>query len=91
MIEADRFVLVYVDTPLDVCEGRDVKGLYQKARRGELQGFTGVNDPYEPPEAPELRLTTTNCTPEDNARRIIRYLMEKGFLVDSMVQGETVR
>ena len=91
MIEADRFVLVYVDTPLDVCEGRDVKGLYQKARRGELQGFTGVNDPYEPPEAPELRLTTTDCTPEDNAWKIVSYLVERGFLVDSMVRGETVR
>jgi bifunctional enzyme CysN/CysC len=51
-----RFVEVFVDTPIELCEQRDPKGLYAKARRGELTGFTGIDDPYEPPTAPELRL-----------------------------------
>ncbi|MGB9739370.1 MAG: bifunctional sulfate adenylyltransferase/adenylylsulfate kinase [Chloroflexus sp.] len=80
MIGSDQFIEVFVDTPLEVCEQRDVKGLYAKARRGELRGFTGIDDPYEPPVNPELVLTTTDVTPEENARRIIRYLEEKGFL-----------
>ncbi len=80
MIGSDQFIEVFVDTPLEVCEQRDVKGLYAKARRGELRGFTGIDDPYEPPVNPELTLTTTDVTPEENARKIIRYLEEKGFL-----------
>ncbi|MCS6887810.1 bifunctional sulfate adenylyltransferase/adenylylsulfate kinase [Chloroflexus sp.] len=80
MIGSDQFIEVFVDTPLEVCEQRDVKGLYAKARRGELRGFTGIDDPYEPPVNPELVLTTTDVTPEENARKIIRYLEEKGFL-----------
>lgn len=80
MIGSDQFIEVFVDTPLEVCEQRDVKGLYAKARRGELRGFTGIDDPYEPPVNPELVLATTDVTPEENARKIIRYLEEKGFL-----------
>lgn len=80
MIGSDQFIEVFVDTPLEVCEQRDVKGLYAKARRGELRGFTGIDDPYEPPVNPELVLTTTDVTPEENVRKIIRYLEEKGFL-----------
>ncbi|MFQ5929952.1 MAG: bifunctional sulfate adenylyltransferase/adenylylsulfate kinase, partial [Acidobacteriota bacterium] len=56
MVGSDRFVEVFVDTPLDICEQRDIKGLYARARRGELKGFTGIDDPYEAPEHPELRL-----------------------------------
>ncbi len=80
MIGSDQFIEVFVDTPLEVCEQRDVKGLYAKARRGEIRGFTGIDDPYEPPVNPELTLSTIDVTPEENARKIIRYLEEKGFL-----------
>jgi sulfate adenylyltransferase len=81
MMGADQFIEVHVDTPLDVCEERDIKGMYAKARRGEIKGFTGIDDPYEEPLDPELRLTTIKCTAEDNARLIINYLIEKGFLL----------
>ncbi|MEM8531582.1 MAG: bifunctional sulfate adenylyltransferase/adenylylsulfate kinase [Chloroflexota bacterium] len=80
LIGEDRFIEVFVDTPIEVCEERDVKGLYAKARRGEIKGFTGVDDPYEPPINPELTLTTVANTPEDNAHKIIAFLEERGFL-----------
>jgi sulfate adenylyltransferase len=80
-IGEDQFIEVFVDTPLEVCEQRDAKGMYAKARRGEIKGFTGIDDPYEAPINPELRLTTTDCTPEDNAHRIIEYLTQRGFLL----------
>jgi sulfate adenylyltransferase len=80
MVGEGHFILVYVDTPLELCEKRDVKGLYAKARRGELKGFTGVDDPYEPPEAPEIVIPTAVCTPQEGARRIVGYLEREGFL-----------
>lgn len=80
MMGEDQFVEVFVNTPIEVCEERDVKGLYAKARRGELKGFTGVDDPYEPPTNAELVLETVGVSPEENARKIIAYLEEKGFL-----------
>ena len=80
MVGNDRFVEVYVDTPLEVCELRDVKGFYAKARRGELKGFTGIDDPYEPPDHPEITLDTVNYAPQDNANFIIDYLIEQGFI-----------
>jgi len=83
MVGEDQFIEVYVDTPLEVCEQRDIKGMYAKARRGEIKGFTGIDDPYEEPLDPELRLTTIKCTPEDNARLILNHLIEKGFLLGS--------
>ncbi|MCH7803527.1 MAG: bifunctional sulfate adenylyltransferase/adenylylsulfate kinase [Acidobacteria bacterium] len=76
----DHFVEVFMDTPLEVCEDRDTKGMYAKARRGEIQGFTGVDDPYEVPENPEIVLDTVDGQPEENAGRIIDYLKEKDFL-----------
>lgn len=76
----DRFVEIYVDTPLEVCEARDIKGLYAKARRGEIKGFTGIDDPYEEPVDPEIVLNTVNTTPDENARSIIEYLMEQGYI-----------
>ncbi|MBI4488605.1 MAG: bifunctional sulfate adenylyltransferase/adenylylsulfate kinase [Deltaproteobacteria bacterium] len=81
MVGANRFIEIFVDTPLEVCEQRDTKGMYTKARLGEIKGFTGVDDPYEEPLSPEIRLETTSCLPEDNAREIIRYLMDQGFLL----------
>ena len=77
----EQFIEVYVNTPINVCEERDVKGLYAKARRGELKGFTGVDDPYEPPMNPELNLETVGVQPLANALKIIAYLESKGFLV----------
>lgn len=81
MVGKDHFIEVFVDTPLDVCEQRDIKGMYAKARRGEIKGFTGVDDPYEQPLDPEIRVTTTNHSPESNASEIVSLLIEKGFLV----------
>jgi len=77
----DGFVEVFVDTPLEVCEARDTKGLYAKARRGEIKGFTGIDDPYEAPESAEIVLNTTDYTPEENANRLINYLIEQGYLM----------
>jgi len=80
MVGSDRFVEVFVDTPIEVCEQRDIKGLYAKARRGEVKGFTGVDDPYEPPHNPELVLDTVRQDVEQNARRILGQLVERGFV-----------
>jgi sulfate adenylyltransferase len=80
MVGEERFIEVYVDTPIDVCEQRDVKGLYARARRGQITGFTGVDDPYEAPVNPEITLYTTETSPEENARKIMAYLEERGFL-----------
>jgi sulfate adenylyltransferase len=80
MVGGDRFVEVFVDTPLEVCERRDAKGMYGKARRGEINNFTGINDPYEPPERAEIRLDTTTHTPEENALSILQYLVGRGFV-----------
>lgn len=83
IIGEDRFLEIFVDTPLEVCEQRDVKGMYAKARRGEIKGFTGIDDPYEAPLRPDLRLETLEGAPEDNALKIIRYLIDKEFLLDA--------
>jgi sulfate adenylyltransferase len=80
MVGPDRFVEVFVDTPIEVCEQRDIKGLYAKARRGEVKGFTGVDDPYEEPHNPELVLDTVKQDVEQNARRILGHLVERGFV-----------
>jgi len=80
LVAAGEFIEVFVDTPLDVAESRDPKGLYVKARRGELKNFTGVDSPYEVPEQPELRLDTTRLTAEDSAQEILRYLERMGIV-----------
>jgi len=80
MIGADKFVEIFVDTPLDECERRDTKGMYLKARRGEIKNFTGIDDPYEPPVSPELTIETVNKTAEENAYVIFSYLREHGWL-----------
>ena len=76
----ENFIEVFVDTPIEVCEERDIKGMYAKARRGEIKGFTGVDDPYEAPLKPEVVLTTTDHTPEQNAHKLIAYLRSRGFV-----------
>jgi len=80
MAGTDRFVEIWVSTPLEVCEERDIKGLYAKARRGEIKGFTGIDDPYEEPLNAEVVLDTVATTPEENARTIIQYLTEQGII-----------
>jgi adenylylsulfate kinase len=69
---APAFLEVYVSTSLEECERRDVKGLYARARRGEIRQFTGIDDPYEPPLRPEITIDTLACTAEEAARRIVR-------------------
>lgn len=76
----DGYVEVYVDTPLEVVEERDVKGWYAKARSGEVKEFTGISDPYEPPLDPELTLQTTATTPQANAQLVLEYLASRGIL-----------
>jgi sulfate adenylyltransferase len=80
LVAKDHYVEVFVDTPLDVCEARDVKGMYAKARRGEIKDFTGIDDPYEPPLNPELTLDTVAHSPEQNARLILAYLIQNGLV-----------
>lgn len=75
---AGDFIEIFVDTPLEVCEQRDPKGLYKKARAGELKGFTGIDDPYEAPEKPELVLEGAVKTPEALADEVIAYLKQVG-------------
>lgn len=79
-VEDGEFFEIHVDTPLAVAEQRDVKGLYAKARRGELRNFTGIDSPYEPPEAPELRVDTTTMTADEAADRVIALLRERGVI-----------
>jgi len=78
LVEAGEFVEIFVDAPLAVAEARDPKGLYRKARRGELPHFTGIDSPYEAPEAAELRLDTTQLSVEEAAGAIIDYLRQAG-------------
>ena len=75
MLPDGEFVEVFVDTPLDVAEARDVKGLYAKARAGTLKNFTGIDSPYEAPEAPDLRVDTTTERPDAAAERIVAHLL----------------
>jgi bifunctional enzyme CysN/CysC len=80
LVPEGEFLEVFIDTPLAVAETRDPKGLYKKARRGEIKHFTGISSPYEAPENPEIRLDTTTLTPEQAAGRIIDALDERGLL-----------
>ena len=75
MLPPGEFIEIFVDTPLEVAEARDVKGLYKKARSGDLKNFTGIDSPYEAPEKPEIRVNTVDMTPEEAARHIIRQIM----------------
>ncbi len=75
MLRKGEFIEIFVDTPLDVAEARDVKGLYKKARAGQLKNFTGIDSPYEPPENPEIRVNTVDMTPEEAARHIIARIL----------------
>ena len=74
------FFEVYVATPLEVCEQRDPKGLYKKARAGELKGFTGIDDPYEAPLTPELTIDGSKATPDELGDQVVAFLKEKGVI-----------
>ncbi|MGB6642285.1 MAG: adenylyl-sulfate kinase, partial [Thermoanaerobaculia bacterium] len=74
------YILVHVSTPLDVCETRDRKGLYAKARAGVIQQFTGISDPYEEPENPEVAIDTTDVSPDEAAQQIVLYLEREGYI-----------
>lgn len=80
MMSDGEFIEIHVDTPLNVAEKRDVKGLYKRARSGEIKNFTGIDSPYEAPLEPEIRINTVDSSPEDAADEIISWMSEKGFL-----------
>jgi len=80
LVGDERFLEVFVDTPLAVCEQRDTKGMYAKARRGEIKHFTGIDDPYEPPVSADITLDSVNQSPEENARVILEKLLAQGFI-----------
>jgi bifunctional enzyme CysN/CysC len=80
LLEKDEFIEVFVDAPLAVAEARDPKHLYERARRGEIKNFTGIDSPYEPPEAPEIRIEAARTAPEEAGERIIEELRRRGIL-----------
>jgi bifunctional enzyme CysN/CysC len=80
LMAPDEFIEIFVDTPLEVCEQRDVKGLYRRARRGELRNFTGLDSPYERPETPDVVLAALNERAEDLADHVITFLQQRGIL-----------
>ena len=74
------FIEVHVATPLEICEQRDRKGIYAKARAGMIKGFTGVDDPYEMPENPDVRVDTTEMTPDEAAQEVLLELQQQGYI-----------
>ena len=80
LLDEGRFVEVFVDCPLEVCEARDTKGLYQKARAGEIKEFTGISAPYEAPPRPELTVNTNDQSLEECTERVIAFLESKGLI-----------
>ena len=80
LFDAGDFLEVYIEADVETCEGRDPKGLYKKARAGEIPEFTGISAPYEEPEKPELVVSTGNQTVEESVAEVVRFLEEKGYL-----------
>jgi len=80
LLNVGEFLEVFIDTPLEVCESRDPKGLYQKARTGEIPNFTGISSPYEAPANPEIRLKTNEMSVEEAASKVLSYLKVNGYL-----------
>lgn len=78
MLAEGEFLEIFVDTPIEACMARDPKGLYAKARAGQIRNFTGIDSPYEPPEAPELLLRTADRTPEACAEEVLAALRARG-------------
>jgi len=79
-MQVGEFIEVFVDPPLEVCEKRDVKGLYKKAREGKIENFTGISDPYEKPKKPDIILKTDQETVEESAQIVIDHLEKRGIL-----------
>ena len=80
LLEEGEFIEVFVNTPLEVAEKRDVKGLYARARAGEIKNFTGIDSEYQAPENPEITINTVDMTADEAAEIIVKYLDEHGFL-----------
>ncbi len=80
MVGKEGYIEVFVDTPLAICEQRDAQGMYAGARSGEIKGFTGIDDPYEPPQHPEIHLDGAIQTPEANARAVFQHLLDRGLV-----------
>lgn len=80
LVDEGEFIEVFIDTSLDICESRDPKGLYQKARTGEIPNFTGISSPYEAPSQAEIRIPTKKLSVPECAQMVIDYLNEKGYL-----------
>jgi bifunctional enzyme CysN/CysC len=80
IVDENQFIEIFIDAPLEVCEQRDAKGLYKKARKGEIKNFTGINSPYEPPEKAEIYINNVGITPEKAAQEILLYLKNQGYL-----------
>ncbi|WP_018661668.1 adenylyl-sulfate kinase [Heyndrickxia acidiproducens] len=85
ILEENEFIEVYVKCSLEACEKRDPKGLYKKARAGEIKAFTGIDAPYEEPSDPELTIDTENQSLEESIKTITAYLKEKGYLTESLL------
>lgn len=83
LMEEGAFIEVFIDAPLEVCESRDPKGLYKKARKGEIPNFTGIDSPYESPKRPEIYIKNDGITVEEAAGEVINYLEEKGYLTNA--------
>jgi len=80
LVKDGEFIEVFIDAPLVVCESRDPKGLYKKARKGEIPNFTGISSPYEAPSRPEIHIINDNISIDDVTQQVIDYLEEKGYL-----------
>jgi len=80
LVETQEFIEIYIDTPLKICESRDPKGLYVKARNGDIPNFTGISSPYEAPLNAEIHIKTETLSIEESADKVIKYLAEKGYL-----------
>ena len=80
LLDNDEFIEIFVDTPLELCEARDPKGLYQKARAGEIFNFTGLDSPYEAPLEPEIRIRTADTTPDEATDILVEHLRKQGVI-----------
>jgi adenylylsulfate kinase len=80
LVDDAEFIEVFIDTPLAICESRDPKGLYEKARKGEIPNFTGISSPYEAPEKPEIHVKTEKLSIDESAAQIVAYLEKEGYL-----------
>ncbi len=80
IMQEGEFVEIFIDTPLEVCQERDVKGLYKKALAGEIKNFTGISSPYEAPLNAEITLKTTEGSPDEMAQQVISYLKKQGVI-----------